>query len=449
MYCQIIGCFIMGYAIKLKLHRFEQTESRIIKVLFTAITTGLCGSITSFSSWQLQCNHNFFLQWDLSWGNVGGSYNGGRFLEWLVCMWGGIVVPLSALHLGFYVSSTLHPPVPQPPERADRVDVITPPSSPSASSSFFSSWRTFLPEILLLLTFCVTIILVIAIPAIYYPHWLFLSYSAGTVSLLSLFFSSLLFYPYPYESVPSVFGICGAYLRYRLSELNAISPTFPFGTFTANVLGTWIAAAIVTLSKFAIEYYNVRLQSVLYGLLTGFCGGLTTVSTLVKELDTLPSTEAYVYSFATHSLSQLGIILILNIYTYLSVPSSSVMPPPINMCDASADLCGIFLDMIDCPVEDRLNIGCGLGIFDYDEFTGVCACGQYKTNRIHSILVDSQIKANVTNSMAMVWPTDPSSCEQPTEVFDFCLTYENICSNLLDRIDCPHTLRRTLACDKE
>jgi hypothetical protein len=167
----------MGYALKLKFHHFEHSKNRMVKILFTAITTGLCGCTTSFSSWQLQCNRNFFLQWDLSWGNVGGSYNGGRLFEWFVCMWGGIVVPLSALHLGFYVSSTLHPPVPEPPERADeKVKVVL----SSFSSSFGSSLKPLLPEILLLVAFCVTIILVTAIPALYYPHWIFLSYSAGT-----------------------------------------------------------------------------------------------------------------------------------------------------------------------------------------------------------------------------------------------------------------------------
>jgi hypothetical protein len=197
-----------------------------------------------------------------------------------------------------------------------------------------------------------------------------------------------------------------------------------------------------------VEYYDLDLQAILYGLLTGFCGGLTTVSTLVKELDSLPVTEAYIYSITTHSLSQIGILLILNIYTYLTVPSFSVMPPPINMCHASTELCDTFLKMIDCPVEDQTNIGCG-GLFDYDHFQGVCSCGEYKTNRINLLLVDSQIKGNITNSMVMVWPTQPSTCDQPTEVFDFCLTYENICLHFLDRIDCPHSLRRTLACDKQ
>lgn len=243
-------------------------------------------------------------------------------------------------------------------------------------------------------------------------------------------------------------GIAGAYTRFLLSDLNSFSTSFPYGTFVANVVGTWIASLILVLSKYFVEYYDIQVQSILYGILTGFCGGLTTVSTLVKELDALPPTEGYIYSIATHSVSQLGIILILNVYTYLTVPSSSVMPPPIDMCKASHDLCHTFLNSIDCPWADRKINSCD-GSSNYDNFQGVCSCGQYTTDRITLILVDSQIKSNITSSMVTVWPTDSESIKEPTEVYDFCLTYENVCLHFLDRIDCPVNLRRTFGCDKQ
>jgi fluoride ion exporter CrcB/FEX len=252
-----------------------------------------------------------------------------------------------------------------------------------------------------------------------------------------------------------VFGICGEYLRYRLSTLNTLFPSFPLGTFLANVIGTWIATIIVSLSKYVVEYYDTSSQAVLYGLLTGFCGGLTTVSTLVKELDILPPTEAYAYTLATHSLSQVGIILLLNIYTFTTVPSSAIMPPPINMCHASAHLCDTFLSMIDCPLEDQSNTGCGhlplssTSSGDYSEFHGLCSCGQFSTDRINLILVDSQIKSNITKSMVTVWPTKPSQSSEPTEVFDLCMTYENVCLHFFDRIDCPASLRKMRSCDKQ
>jgi fluoride ion exporter CrcB/FEX len=68
------------------------------------LTTGLCGTITTFSTWNFECSKIFMLQWDLSWGNALGSYNGGRTLEWLVCIWTGLAVPLGALHFGQHLA---------------------------------------------------------------------------------------------------------------------------------------------------------------------------------------------------------------------------------------------------------------------------------------------------------------------------------------------------------
>lgn len=240
----------------------------------------------------------------------------------------------------------------------------------------------------------------------------------------------------------------GAYIRYLFSDFNSVYTSFPLGTFLVNVLGTWIAAGILVISKFGVEYYDIEIQSLLYAIITGFCGCLTTVSTFVKEIDTLSTTDAYLYSFTTHSVSQLGIILILNIYTYNSVPSSSVMPEPINMCSASWQLCDDLLNKIGCPHEDRINVGCNNQL-DYNDFKGLCSCGHFTTDRVNLLLVDSQVKANVTNSMVSVWPNNPSKLSHPTEVYDFCLTYDNVCNHFLNRINCPSHLRKTVGCDKK
>lgn len=101
MYSQIIGCLIMGAMVPFKAQMTDPKTSTVMQhALYLGITTGLCGSITSFSSWMYESNKSFFLQWDLSWGNVSSSYNGGRFMEWLVALWVGTVLPLSALKLG-------------------------------------------------------------------------------------------------------------------------------------------------------------------------------------------------------------------------------------------------------------------------------------------------------------------------------------------------------------
>lgn len=50
--------------------------------------------------------------------------------------------------------------------------------------------------------------------------------------------------------------------------------------------------------------------------------------------------------------------------------------------------------------------------------------------------------------MVTVWPRYPSQVEDPMEVFDYCLTYENMCDNYLNRIGCPSHLRTSNGCSR-
>lgn len=245
-----------------------------------------------------------------------------------------------------------------------------------------------------------------------------------------------------------VFGICGAYLRYLLSQLNPFFPKFPIGTFIANTLGTWLYAMFLTLSKFYVNYYNIDIQSILFGLNYGFCGCLTTVSTFVNEIKSLSETDAYIYSLTTHITAQAGIILIFNIYAYTSAPSSSITLPIIELCSVSEELCNELFDSINCPENQRINIGCQESS-DYTTYQGLCICGEFNTNRVSEIIIDSQIKYSMTSSLINVWPKNPNKIIEPTEVFDLCLTYENACVRYLDRIGCPEELRSITSCLKK
>jgi CrcB protein len=74
---------------------------------------------------------------------------------------------------------------------------------------------------------------------------------------------------------------CGALLRWWLDlRLNAIFPTIPLGTLTANLTGAYIIG--VAMAFFA----SVSTLSPEWRLLviTGFCGGLTTFSTFSAEV---------------------------------------------------------------------------------------------------------------------------------------------------------------------
>jgi CrcB protein len=100
-----------------------------------------------------------------------------------------------------------------------------------------------------------------------------------------------------------IFAPVGCLTRFHISLwLNGVSPSFPLGTFVVNIFGTAVEAMSFNLQHVAfsgsIGGGSVPCQ-VLQGVMDGFCGGLTTVSTLVAELQGLRRAHAYVYGCAS------------------------------------------------------------------------------------------------------------------------------------------------------
>lgn len=195
------------------------------------------------------------------------------------------------------------------------------------------------------------------------------------------------------------------------------------GTFIANTSGTWLLAILVVLSKFSVDYYDTHIQAVLYGLSTGFCGCLTTVSTLVAELDSLPAADGYVYGLATHAAAQFGVIFIYNVYASTQVTPGMVMPPALNQCKVAADLCNNILGKINCPAQDKVNLSC-LDYSDYDTYQGMCSCGSFDASHMTELMVDSQVRHNASNSLVAIWPRSARASDSPSEAVDFCLSYQ-------------------------
>jgi len=79
----------------------------------------------------------------------------------------------------------------------------------------------------------------------------------------------------------------GALVRYFFSRYNQGS-VLPLGTLTANLLGCFLIG---------LFYNHVESKEVYLILATGFCGGLTTFSTLNDELQKLLSDKKVFYSY--------------------------------------------------------------------------------------------------------------------------------------------------------
>ena len=94
---------------------------------------------------------------------------------------------------------------------------------------------------------------------------------------------------------------CGALVRYFFSRYNQASK-LPLGTLIANLLGCFLIG---------LCYNYVESKEVYLILATGFCGGLTTFSTLNDELQRLINDKKAFYSYLllTYLLGFLAIFL--------------------------------------------------------------------------------------------------------------------------------------------
>ncbi|PGH02009.1 hypothetical protein AJ79_07747 [Helicocarpus griseus UAMH5409] len=130
-----------------------------------------------------------------------------------------------------------------------------------------------------------------------------------------------------------VFAPLGCLLRFYVSLLlNARIPRFPLGTFVVNIFGTMVLAmcfdlqrvkgvvalpasspytsAAAAIAAGAVSISRLTGCQVLQGVMDGFCGCTTTVSTWVAELNSLEHQHAYVYGLVTVAVA-LGMLVII------------------------------------------------------------------------------------------------------------------------------------------
>ncbi len=96
-------------------------------------------------------------------------------------------------------------------------------------------------------------------------------------------------------------GGAGSSLRYLIGlYLNSRDTGIPYGTFLANILGSFIIGLIL---GWALK--NDAMQSnAVFLLATGFCGGFTTFSTFAYENHVLLKTGDF-FNFAIYTLASL------------------------------------------------------------------------------------------------------------------------------------------------
>lgn len=242
------GCLLMGFFSE---HRKATnppppppttTPSKKPSPLYLGLTTGFCGSLTSFSSFV----RDLFLALSNDLPPSAPRNGGYSLASVLAVLITTLSVSLSALFLGAHLCLALAPFLPSRP-KTRYIDPLAPP--------------------LALLAWLAALLLCILPPA---PSW------RGAVAFAL------------------VFAPLGCLTRFWASLwLNGRIPSFPLGTFTVNVTGTAVLGMAWDLAH--VPMGGVVGCAVLQGVEDGFCGCLTTVSTWVVELAGLTRRHAYVY----------------------------------------------------------------------------------------------------------------------------------------------------------
>jgi len=229
---------------------------------FTAITTGFCGSFTTFSSWQLDTF--------LAWSNGTGFHR-----IWIYDVMDGLtktiltlVVSLSSLSFGLHIASNIIPYFPA-------LSTIVPPSRPTQ--------------------YILTSLSVIAYA-------------------LTIVFYFCLSHRFRHETTAALlFAFPGALTRHILSiKLNPLYPSLPLGTLTANSFGTALLAVFHVLQRLpASSSPSVTACALLQGLMDGYCGCLTTVSSFAVEIRGLKGRRGWVYVGVSWTIGQLIMVIVV------------------------------------------------------------------------------------------------------------------------------------------
>ena len=151
--------------------------------------------------------------------------------------------------------------------------------------------------------------------------WLFPLLILISIPLLILLAVLLPTGSYTYFIYSAIFAPFGSLTRYLLSVIFNTNTNFPLGTLLANIIGSYIYFGMVTINEY-VSTLSPLVRQVIMSVIQGYCGCLTTVSTFILELDTIKKRRyIYAYFIATVLPIQVVYIILGDIFSSICSPS--------------------------------------------------------------------------------------------------------------------------------
>ncbi|SMN19441.1 similar to Saccharomyces cerevisiae YOR390W Putative protein of unknown function [Maudiozyma saulgeensis] len=288
------GCILMGLfqAMNAETGWFTNYPN-----LFTAVTTGFCGSFSSFSTMILEAFEYSSSQTPSNIKNHTKLPNRAYgIMEWLSVVIIEISVSMCGYIFGRYLGTEI---------------VIK--AATIQEEVFIEENKTIrkkpypMVDKIMRLIYITTIvaaipfIILVVVLAAYYDN-----YSRGKWTL------------------PPLFGIFGAYCRLYISKwMNPINKDFPYGTFVCNVFATLILSILTIVVRGKLHEGNPlpivhtkNACNVITALMSGFCGSLSTFSTFANEAYKLPLPRTIIYYSASIVLAYALVVITLGSYAW-------------------------------------------------------------------------------------------------------------------------------------
>ncbi|SCU78759.1 LANO_0A03906g1_1 [Lachancea nothofagi CBS 11611] len=277
LWANLAACFIMGLMQTMFHYKVFNP------LMFTAITTGYCGALSSYSSLIVE----IFIHAANQTSSTAHAFPNRAYgiMEFLAVLLVQILVSMCSHIFGLYVAKEF--------------------------ATYFENFET--KELSLaarrthrIFTIIGKVVLVISLPVLIIQIVLAAVYNNSS----------------RYWTLSAIFAFPGTMLRYILSkQLNSKIKHFPLGTFTANVLGTLLLAIFTLLTRGKRQDGSAIIQSsttdaVVIALGNGFCGCLTTVSTFINECHRLPLRNTMIYYFFSIFVSFSLVVVTLGSYAW-------------------------------------------------------------------------------------------------------------------------------------